>query len=242
MSEESSNHIVNRTEATNAKNIALVIIARYPEAGKTKTRLARTLGNQQTADLYQAFLTDLARRFAGSEYHLHWTYTPPTVDYQAFVSSLVPEHTSSMHCFPQEGNELSERLLYAFHWCKQQGFQRTILIGSDTPHISRDIIEAATKALDEADVVLGPSDDGGYYLIGMDIPYDVFSGIPMSTSEVRERTIEAAHHLGLKVHLLETLLDVDEYSDLQRLAALLEKDSKLAPITADHLTHMRLNA
>ena len=146
-----------------------------------------------------------------------------------------------MHCFPQQGDELGERLLYAFDWCNRQGFQRTILIGSDTPHISRDIINAATKALDD-DIVLGPSEDGGYYLIGMDVPYDVFSGIPMSTSEVRERTIAAAHRLGLKVHLLETLLDVDEYSDLQRLAALLEKNSDLAPITADHLTHMRLNA
>ena len=235
-------HPINRTEATNKKNTALVVIARYPEAGKTKTRLARTLGNQQTANLYQAFLTDLAQRFAGSAYHLHWTYTPPTVDYQAFVSSLVPEHASRMFCFPQQGDELGERLLYAFNWCNQRGFQRTILIGSDTPHISRHVIDAATKALDEVDIVLGPSEDGGYYLIGMDIPYDVFSGIPMSTPEVREATIAAAHRLGLKVHLLETLLDVDEYSDLQRLVALLEKNSDLAPITADHLTHMRLNA
>lgn len=240
MSEKS--HLINRTQATDTKNTALVIIARYPEAGKTKTRLARTLGNQQTADLYQAFLTDLAQRFAGTAYHLHWTYTPPTVDYQAFVNSLVPEHATSMLCFPQQGDELGERLWYAFNWCSQRGFQRTILIGSDTPHISRDIIDAATNALDEADIVLGPSEDGGYYLIGMDIPYDVFSGIAMSTSEVREETIAAAQRLGLKVHLLETLLDVDEYSDLQRLAVLLEKNSNLAPITANHLTHMRLNA
>jgi rSAM/selenodomain-associated transferase 1 len=147
-----------------------------------------------------------------------------------------------MRCFPQQGAELGERLLYAFRWCSQQGFQRTILIGSDTPHISRDIIDTAQHALNEVDIVLGPSDDGGYYLIGMRTPHDVFSGIPMSTSEVTERTIAAAHRLGLTVRQLETLLDVDEFSDLQRLALLLEKNSSLAPVTADHLTHMRLNA
>jgi rSAM/selenodomain-associated transferase 1 len=146
-----------------------------------------------------------------------------------------------MCCFPQQGDDLGERLLHAFRWCHQQGFERTILIGSDTPHISGDIIDAARDALDEVDVVLGPSEDGGYYLIAMRAPYDVFSGIVMSTSEVTEQTIAAAHHLGLTVHLLETLLDVDEFSDLQRLATLLAGDSSLAPTTADYLTHMRLN-
>ena len=231
------------TDTANAPNIgdtALVIIARYPEAGKTKTRLARTIGDERTVVLYQAFLTDLARRFAGLEYHLHWTYTPATVDYQAFVSTLVPEHASSMCCFPQRGDDLGERLLYAFQWCHRQGFQRTILIGSDTPHISRDIICAAKDALDEVDIVLGPSEDGGYYLIAMCAPYDVFSNIPMSTSEVAEQTIAAAHRLGLTVRLLETLLDVDEFSDLQCLATLLGRDSSLAPTTADYLTDMRL--
>ena len=190
--------------------------------------------------LYQAFLTDLARRFAGLEYHLHWTYTPATVDYQSFVSTLVPEHASSMCCFPQRGDDLGERLLYAFQWCHRQGFQRTILIGSDTPHISHDIICAARDALDEVDIVLGPSADGGYYLIAMCAPHDVFSNIPMSTSEVAKQTIAAAHHLGLTVRLLETLLDVDEFSDLQCLATLLGRNSSLAPTTTDYLTRMRL--
>jgi glycosyltransferase A (GT-A) superfamily protein (DUF2064 family) len=72
-------------------------------------------------------------------------------------------------------------------------------------------------------------------------PYDVFSTIPMSTPEVKEKTIAAAHRMGLTVRLLETLLDVDEFSDLQRLATLLEKNSSLAPVTAGYLTYMRLN-
>jgi glycosyltransferase A (GT-A) superfamily protein (DUF2064 family) len=87
--------------------------------------------------------------------------------------------------------------------------------------------------------VLGPADDGGYYLIAMRKPYDVFSGIPMSTAVVAQMTIEAARRQGLIVHLLETLFDVDELPDLQRLADLLTRDSTLAPVTAAHLITMK---
>src|SRR5258708_3060814 len=117
---------------------ALVILARYPEAGKTKTRLAHSIGAETAADLYRAFLTDLARRFAGQPYALHWDYTPPEMDYQAFIATLAPGQTQHMCCFPQQGIDLAERLLHAFQHTHKQGFQRTILIGSDSPHISPD--------------------------------------------------------------------------------------------------------
>jgi glycosyltransferase A (GT-A) superfamily protein (DUF2064 family) len=86
--------------------------------------------------------------------------------------------------------------------------------------------------------VLGPSADGGYYLIAMREPYDVFSGIPMSTEVVNQMTIEAAERQGLRVSQLETLFDVDELPDLQRLARLLSGDSSLAPLTAAYLLTM----
>ena len=97
------------------------------------------------------------------------------------------------------------------------------------------IIDRARAALDEADVVLGPAEDGGYYLIAMCRPYDVFTGIPMSTSAVMRMTIELAESQGLTVHLLEPLLDIDELPDLLRLAQMLEADCSLAPATAAHL-------
>jgi rSAM/selenodomain-associated transferase 1 len=218
---------------------ALVIIARYPEAGKTKTRLARSIGDEATVQLYTAFLTDLAQRFAGQEYDVYWTFTPAHVDYAAFIATLVPEFTSSMSCFPQQGADLGERLLYAFQWTHTHGYQNSILIGSDSPHISRKIIVDARTALNEADVVLGPSDDGGYYLIAMHEPHDVFSGIPMSTSVVTQRTIEQAERQGLTVQYIHPLFDVDELPDLLRLAQLLETDSQLAPATAAYITSTR---
>ncbi len=218
---------------------ALVIIARYPEAGKTKTRLARSIGDEATAQLYAAFLTDLAQRFAGQAYDVYWTFTPAHVDYAAFIATLVPEFASSMTCFPQQGADLGERLLYAFQWTHAHGYQNSILIGSDSPHISRNIIVDACTALNEADVVLGPSDDGGYYLIAMHEPHDVFSGIPMSTSIVTQRTIEQAERQGLTVQCIHSLFDVDELPDLLRLTQLLETDSQLAPATATYITSTR---
>jgi uncharacterized protein len=97
----------------------------------------------------------------------------------------------------------------------------------------------AREALDEADVVLGPAHDGGYYLIAMSGPHDVFRGIPMSTSLVMQLTVDLAQRQGLKVNTLETLFDVDEWPDLVRLARLLRADSSLAPVTFAHLATMK---
>src|SRR6266487_4917915 len=218
---------------------ALVVMARYPEVGATKTRLARVIGGGEAVLLYRAFLTDLAERFAGQGYDLHWTYTPNGVDYSAFMATLAPSPVQRMRSFPQQGAELGARLHHAFEWTYERGYRRTIVIGSDSPHISRDIVARAREALDEADVVLGPADDGGYYLIAMREPHDVFSGIPMSTSAVMERTIELAQQQSLTVRLLEPLFDIDEIPDLLRLAQLLETNSTLAPATAAHLASIR---
>lgn len=218
---------------------ALVVMARYPEAGKTKTRLARSLGNAPVVLLYTAFLTDLAQRFASyPTCDLRWTYTPAQSDFPALATTLAPA-IQQKDCFPQKGEELGDRLQYAFQWAQQQGFQHTIVIGSDTPHVSRRTIDDTRARLEEADVVLGPAEDGGYYLIAMRSPFDVFSGIPMSTPVVLQMTIAAAKRQGLRVDLVETLLDVDELPDLQQLAKILQKDPALAPATADQITEIR---
>ena len=218
---------------------ALVVMARYPQAGTTKTRLARTIGDKETVRLYQAFLTDLAHKFAGHICDLHWAYTPANVDYLSFIATLAPSLTQHMHAFPQQGTDFSARLHHVFRWTYDQGYGRTIVIGADAPQISPKTVEQAQAALDTADVVLGPADDGGYYLIAMQRPYDVFSGIPMSTSVVAQKTIELAQSQCLKVHTLEHLFDIDELPDLLRLAYLLESNSSLAPLTATCLATIK---
>src|SRR6266571_3603180 len=218
---------------------ALAVMARYPEVGMTKTRLARTIGDEEAVRLYRAFLSDLAQRFAGQLYDLHWAYTPAEVDYQSFMTTLAPSLIHYMRSFPQHGADFGARLHHVFRWTYERGYQRTIVIGSDSPHISRDIVVKAREALDEADVVLGPAHDGGYYLIAMSRPLDVFRGIPMSTSMVMQLTVDLVQRQGLKVDTLETLFDVDEWPDLVRLARLLRADSSLAPVTFAHLATMK---
>jgi rSAM/selenodomain-associated transferase 1 len=220
---------------------ALVVMARYPLPGTTKTRLARTLGDEATLKLYQAFLIDLASRFAGPDYDLYWAYTPAEVDYDAFIHTLVPELAPYTRSFPQQGADLGERLLHAFQWTRQQGYASTIVIGSDSPHISRAMVAQAQKALQETDVVLGPADDGGYYLLAMRAPHDVFSNIPMSTSVVTALTLDKASQQGLTTKLIAPLFDIDEHADLLRLADLLRADSALAPATAACLASSRSN-
>lgn len=220
---------------------ALIVMARYPVPGATKTRLARTLGDEATLQLYRSFLVDIAGHFSGADYHLHWAYTPATVDYAAFLAKLLPGPTfrHNARCFAQRGADLNARLLHAFRWTRHKGYTSTILIGSDTPHITREHIIQAQRALAEADVVLGPADDGGYYLIAMREPHDVFTGITMSTDVVAEQTITRAAALGLTVRLLDPLFDIDEYTDLVRLAALLRTDRTRAPATVAQITRLR---
>ncbi|GHO42313.1 TIGR04282 family arsenosugar biosynthesis glycosyltransferase [Ktedonospora formicarum] len=218
---------------------ALVIMARYPELGKTKTRLARTLGEEATLEIYQAFLKDLAQRFAVPEYALNWAYFPPYADFASYCTTLVPEEARHMRTIPQQGGDLGERLRYVFEWTRDQGFQQTIVMSSDSPHIERDVVDKAIQALERTDMVLGPAEDGGYYLLGLHEPYDVFSGIPMSTNVVAEMTIAAARRYGLSYQLLETLQDVDEVADLVQLTRLLESEPSLAPATAACLERLK---
>jgi len=126
---------------------ALVIMARYPRAGTTKTRLARAIGDEEAVLLYRAFLTDLAQKFAGQIADLYWAYTPAEVNYADFMATLVPSREQHIRCFPQQGADLGDRLLHAFQWTYKSGYERTIVIGSDSPHIRRDIVAAARNAL-----------------------------------------------------------------------------------------------
>lgn len=218
---------------------ALVIMARYPEVGKTKTRLARHLGDEPTTELYRAFLTDLAQRFRGQSYDLLWAYTPPEVDYSHFIASLYENPQAEVHCIPQQGAALGARLHNVFRHTRSANYEKTVVISSDSPQISHTLITEAIEALDNSDLVLGPAEDGGYYLIAMRHPHDVFTGVPMSTAVVLHKTLMLAQQQGLSTTQLTPLFDVDEFPDLLRLARLLKHDSSLAPATARQLALTR---
>jgi len=170
---------------------------------------------------------------------MHWAYTPAERNFEAWLARAVPEQRAWMSTFPQVGDDLGARLLHAFRQGYARGFKRVIVISSDTPQLSLQMIEDAYRELDGADIVLGPADDGGYYLIGMHRPHDVFSGITMSTELVLQQTLEVAHRQNLHVRLIEQIFDIDEAADLRRLQAVLEKEPELAPVTAAQIARMK---
>ena len=199
----------------------LALVARYPRLGAVKTRLATTLGNESVYALYCAFLRDLAERLPAGPWDIHWLYTPADEPFAAWLAAGQP--TS-----PQEGTTLNERLLNGFR-ALGQSHERVIIMSTDSPHVSLEWIARGFALLEQHDVVLGPCDDGGYYLVGMRAAHDIFSGITMSTSTVLEETLALAEHLGLSTALLPPTFDVDDLTGLAALRQWLDSNAVELP-------------
>jgi len=205
----------------------LVVMARYPQVGVVKTRLARRLGAERACALYSAFLRDIETRFIRGPRPLVWAFTPAESDFPAVVSA-------GARCLPQEGHDLGARMHNCFRRLCGEGFERVLMVGADAPHVRDEWLDEAESWLDGADLVLGPSLDGGYYLIAMRQPHDVFSGVRMSTASVLADTCHQAAQAGLRVHLLPQSFDIDAADDLVRLQQLLHcgDTANLLPATA----------
>jgi len=198
-----------------ASRAVLAVMARYPAEGEVKTRLAETIGAPRACALYRAFLLDIEARFARGPRAFVWMFHPPASDFAALVAPGV-------QCCPQVGRDLGERLDNCVRQLCGDGFERVIVIGADVPHVRDAWLDEAEQQLDTADVVLGPSDDGGYYLVAMRAAHDIFTGIAMSTSTVLAETRAKAARANLGVHLLPKSFDIDAAADLERLRRLLE--------------------
>jgi rSAM/selenodomain-associated transferase 1 len=188
----------------------LVVMARYPEVGAVKTRLAATHGPERATALYRGFIADLDARFRARPRRLVWAYHPAE---QPFADVV---HAGAC-CIVQDGDDLGARMHGCFRVLCSGGAASVVMIGADVPHVRDAWLDEAEARLCEVDVVLGPSSDGGYYLIAMRAPHDLFTGVRMSTTRVladTERKIAAA---GLRVHLLAPSFDVDEAADVERL-------------------------
>lgn len=197
----------------------LIVMVRYPEPGKVKTRLVRALGTRGACALYLAFLKDLARRFDKGPAELVWAYTPARADL-----SRLP--WLGGETIAQRGRSLGARMYNAMRAAFERGYERVVLIGSDAPQIQRCWIENAFALLAAKDVVFGPSDDGGYYLVGLRAPHDIFSGLRWNTSRVLARSLARVKRLGLDVALVAPTFDVDEPEDLPKLLRAVTRDPR----------------
>ena len=225
----------NKSGDGEGRRNALVIVAKYPSPGRVKTRLGATIGYEQSALLYGAFLQDLAERFSQTAlvdgYDLLWACVED-------AATMAPILGVDARIIVQRGDDFAERL---YHICRDvaaRGYTRTAILGSDSPQVTGAAIAEAFASLRGADVVLGPADDGGYYLVGLwnqPAPPDLFTGITMSTPLVFTQTVKRARSLGLAVRLAPTTFDVDCEADLLRLAHALDALPALAPRTHELL-------
>ena len=209
-----------RWQPTQSKQ-ALFVVARLPVVGQTKTRLGAAIGNEAATTLYQAFLRDLGERFtqaaARDGYDLYWYYIAPDDMGDAAFAAQVPAGGALLR---QEGPDFAARLWHGFQTLSACGYERVVVIGSDSPHLPTAWVAQAFAALATHDVVIGPAQDGGYYLLGQrvkDAPVDLFTGITMSTPTVCAETLARAEAAGLSVALTPATFDIDESDDLDQL-------------------------
>jgi len=215
----------------------LGMFAKYWEPGRVKTRLAATIGPDAASALYREFIYCLALRLDAIGQRRVVYFTPN--DRAADFRELLP---SSWDLETQCDGDLGRRMQHYFDHSLCRGSDRIVLIGSDSPTLSPRIVEKAFRALEDHRVVLGPTTDGGYYLIGVrDAVPPIFEGIEWSTRAVWQQTIEALQRSGTNYAELEPWYDVDERPDLQRLRADLAADTSTSEALvrlAEKLDHL----
>jgi rSAM/selenodomain-associated transferase 1 len=208
----------NAPDPTAKDMCALAVMTKAPRAGQVKTRLIPPLTPDEAAQLNRCFLRDTAAAIAsaaGKTTRGIAAYTP--VGAEADYIDILPR---DFNLLPQHGNGFDERLTNAAEDLFRIGFASVCLIDSDSPTVSAENYAQAAKSLtaDGDRVVLGPSDDGGYYLIGLKQTHRrLFEEIDWSTERVLNQTIERAADLKLAVELLPTGYDVDDRTALRRL-------------------------
>ena len=191
---------------------ALIIFIKTPIPGLVKTRLQPQISPEESAELYTAFLKDLDDKFHNPDDFLCWYAVSP----ENFQKDVLDQIIHLDNYFLQESEELGERMDNAFQLLFSRGYKKIVLIGSDLPTITVDLINQALQGLEAKDCVIGPSKDGGYYLIALSHPHpDIFENLPWSTSEVFEKTIDILDKKGLKYNLLQEFEDIDTYKELK---------------------------
>ena len=199
----------------------VIVFAKNPIPNKVKTRLVPTVSPEQAATLYTAFLTDWCEALAElPDVDIVIAYTPPEA--QPDLQALIGDDATYI---PQIGTDLGERLVSATQWAAEHGYTKILIVGSDSPTLPILYVSEAVKLLEARDIVIGPSVDGGYYLIGfavetlaIAVPL-VFSEIAWSTAEAFQQTVARIRLAKATFGLLPPWYDIDTAEDLAFLHA-----------------------
>ena len=188
-------------------NNSILIFIRNPELGKVKTRLARTLGDEEAFRIYQILLAKTRAAVLDCAANR-------CLFYSNFVAENDDWNPDFFEKSIQHPGDLGQRMSAAFEQIFANGAQKAVIIGSDCPELTGEILQQAFDLLENTDFVLGPVPDGGYYLLGMKAPApSVFQDIEWSTETVRAKTIEKIEALGQSYAFLPMLSDVDTEED-----------------------------
>lgn len=211
---------------------ALIIFAKQPFPGLVKTRLTPPLSPDQAAELYRCMLGDTLAKVA------ELPATDRLLFYEEHQGAAAYFRQTATGCrlYPQWGDDLGGRMANAFGLAFAEGYQTAVIIGTDSPDLPLSFIAAAFRKLEQTRVeaVYGPSEDGGYYLLGLKQVYtELFRDIPWGSDGVLEKSLARAVGAGILTELLPSWYDVDTATDLQRPGLLDEGNG--APLTRQFL-------
>jgi rSAM/selenodomain-associated transferase 1 len=222
---------VNSAEADLGERV-LVVMAKAPRPGRVKTRLSRDLPDDTIVELYRCLLEDTLA-LGLSLPNTRVALMAPAEDLHD-LAMLVPRGVAGV---AQEGTGLAAALASVFTTFAGDGSRRVIAFNSDSPHLPPSVLDEAFSLLSTHDVVIGPTDDGGYYLVGATVPHqDLFDVAPMGTASALESLLARVRAHGLSYRLTREWFDVDVADDLARLADALRHDPSASPRTAAFLS------
>jgi len=193
----------------------ILFFIKSPERGQVKKRLAATLGETVATALYSTFVLDALATLDTCEARAILCFYPP-----AAKKSIQAWLGRQYAYLPQRGKDLGQRMKNGFIDAFDLGFKRVVIVGSDIPDLPREVIAGAFASLTTRDAVLGPSFDGGYYLIGFNqdtFQPQAFEGIRWGTETVLQATASYLRTKGLSLHTLRPWNDIDTVADLKDL-------------------------
>ena len=191
---------------------AVIIFVRYPEKGKVKTRLAKEIGEESALSFYTTCAEntfDECKKIKSENILLYLFYSGVS------DNSLITKWAGfDFVSYPQIGSDLGKRINNSFKEVFTNKIDKAVIIGTDIPDINAEIINQSFEILNSADIVIGPSADGGYYLLGMKKPYDfLFDNIQWSTGSVFRETMSSVLIHNLTFFVLPELIDIDTKDD-----------------------------
>jgi uncharacterized protein len=217
------------------RDCVLVIMAKAPRLGSAKTRLAQSLPPTAVVELYRCLLDDTVA-LAKSLDDVDVAIMCPASD----VGDLSREASATVPVVAQSGDGLAAGLTSVFTHFAAAGRRRIIAFNSDSPHLPVSVLQSAFQELLHCDIVVGPTHDGGYYLVGTTASRPgLFSGDGLGTTNAFDALLARARALGLSVRLTDPFYDIDVAADLNQLAAELQRVPARAPRTAQWLTEWR---